>query len=164
MLATAHYKDSFVGLLAELGGPLFHVTAMLPPGASRAALEESLRGWVARVDRSYLGRRWQSQPARRMAGIAFFEAYPGPHAHLVIRPPANASPEHFHRTAASWFRPDAERDRPTKPVTERGKMLIQLIGSHPSDLARVAGYVTKEMEYRPEAGTDWKFIGDLSRR
>lgn len=159
-----HYKDSFVDLIAGLGGPLFHVTAMLPPGGSRPALEECLRGWAARVDRSYLGRLWQLRPDRRMNGLAFFEAHPGPHAHLILRPPVGASPEHFLSNAPSWFRPDPERDLRIRPVTARGKMLIKPIGSGPNDLARVAGYVTKEMEYRGGAVTDWKFIGDLSRR
>lgn len=100
-----------------------------------------------------------------MDGLAFFESRPGPHAHLIVRPPIGAAPFHFLMHAALLFRPEAARELRwfyPAPVTNRGKMLVKRIGNAPGDRARVAGYATKEMEYRPEAIAGWKFLRDLS--
>ena len=87
------YKSALVETLRRDGGD-FHVVAQLRAGASRAALEDALYAWVARVNRFYLGRSW-SAPHRakdRMKGVVFFETSGGfHHAHLVVRRPATAS-------------------------------------------------------------------------
>ncbi|BCG98794.1 hypothetical protein MesoLj131b_07940 [Mesorhizobium sp. 131-2-5] len=167
LISKSQYKDGIAGLLIGLGLPLFHVVAMLPPGGTRAGLEECLRAWAARVDRFYLGRRWHSRPDRRMSGLAFFETRPEPHGHLIVRPPLEASPEHFEKTVPLWFRPDPVEglsEAFPKPVTARGKMFVRRVGDGPADIIRVGGYATKEMEFRATAISDWKFVGDLSRR
>ena len=51
------YKSALVETLRRDGGD-FHVVAQLRAGASRAALGDALYAWVARVNRSYLGRSW----------------------------------------------------------------------------------------------------------
>src|ERR1043165_5517792 len=87
------YKAALVETFRRDGGD-FHIVAQLRAGASRAALEDSLYAWVARVNRFYLGRSW-SAPHRakdRMKGVVFFEMSGGfHHAHLIVRRPITAS-------------------------------------------------------------------------
>lgn len=160
------YKAALIDLVAHLRAPLFHVTAMLPPGSSQPGLEGALSGWAARVDRFYLGRNWQRSDGR-MDGLAFFERYPDHHAHLVVCPPEGAEGSHFLANAGYWFAPDPHRalgeTRP-RPVTRRGRMMIQQIGDSVRDRARVTGYAAKEIEFRSDALAGWKFVRDLSRR
>jgi hypothetical protein len=163
------YKDALVTMAAGLGGPLFHVTAMLPPGGTRPALEAAFRSWAARVDRAYLGRKWQNRENDRMDGIVFFETRPGHHIHAIVRPPAGVEVHDFLTNACSWFcsSPGADIDvvgGAGKPVVPRGRMMVQLIGPTPEDLARTVRYASKEVEFLSSAVSGWKFLRDLSPR
>jgi hypothetical protein len=158
-----------VQLLTEQPGPHFHVTAMLPPESSLAALEDRLRGWAARIDRCYLGRNWAKPPYvdRRMRGVVFFERSPHHHAHLVVNPPESASRLHFLLNARFWFERHPEpllRSVYPNPVADRGRMLVQLIRPPAADVARVIGYGSKEMEFRSDAIAEWKNLADLTGR
>ena len=89
------YKAALVTALAKDGGD-FHVVAQLPIGRSRAALEDALYAWAARIDHHYLGRSWSAPHRRpdRMRGVVFFETSGGnDHAHLVVTAPATAAPQ-----------------------------------------------------------------------
>jgi hypothetical protein len=147
------YKDALVIELARARTWTFHCTAILPPAAARDVLEDRLRAWVARIDRFYLGRNWaKPQYAdRRMEGVVFFERRPHNHAHLVLRPPADASPLHFELNARFWFEQHPERSlrrASPKPVTNRGRMHVQRVGPTGADLLRVLSYDAKEIEFR----------------
>lgn len=160
------YKKALVETLARLPRPLFHVTAMLPPGSGRGSLEQSLRGWAARVDRRYLGRNWLRKQQLRMDGVCFFEVHPYVHAHLVVTPPTNARPLDFEINAGSLFSRQVgfQGDSLGTPVTCRGRMMIQKIGPGESDLIRTLSYIAKETEWRPDALADWVFLSGLSTR
>lgn len=162
------YRNALVQMLAASGERCFHVTAELPPDTSRAMLAECLREWAARVDRFYLGRNWaKCDHQKRMKGVVFFETRPYHHAHLVVTPPEGAGPLHFMLYAQFWFAPQEEpllRRVYPRPVTTDGRMMIQKIEPGGSNLERVLAYDTKEMEYRPSAIEDWKFLDHLTRR
>jgi hypothetical protein len=163
------YRTALAELFAGAPGPLFHVTAMLPPGASREMLEDRLRAWAARIDRCYLGRNWAKPPYlnRRMRGVVFFERSPHHHAHLVVTPPEGASRLHFLLNARFWFERHREpllRSVYPIPVADRGRMLVQLIRPTAADVARVIGYGSKEIEFRVDAIAEWKFLADLTGR
>jgi hypothetical protein len=156
--------DVLAGMFAEERA-VFHVTAMLPPSSSRQSLERCLRGWAARVDRFYLGRNWSRHHERRMKGVVFFESHPYVHAHMVVVPPVGANPRHFNSNAGYWFERHPDRGVRAlypRPVADRGRMLIQRIKPSVDDLDRVLFYASKEMEFRPSANEDWKFLADLS--
>jgi hypothetical protein len=161
------YKNALVEFASTAG--CFHVTAVLPPGSSADSVEDCLREWDARINRSYLGRSW-ARPWRapqRMQGLVFFERAPNHHAHAVVRPPAGACPEHFLAHAALWFAPAPDRRigaRGPKPVTTRGRMLVQRIEDTEADVRRVLGYDAKEMERGADAVAAWRFIDQLSQR
>ena len=150
-------------------GPLSRgrtIVAQLPPVAGRAALESVLHGWVARVDRYYLGRDWASPRHKhmRMKGVVVFENRGGYlHAHMVVRPPAKASLFHFQMHAPLLFsRPSCNlmRHLYPKPVADRGKMHVRRIEPTEADLMRVLSYVSKDLYY----DDDWKFIEELTSR
>ncbi|MCO6048220.1 hypothetical protein NGM99_00255 [Mesorhizobium sp. RP14(2022)] len=144
----------------------FLVTISLHPGASRAAVEAALKGWCARVDREYLGRNWLKMPEKMMRGVAFFEAAPHNHAHLLVAPPVGASAFHFEMNAAQMFRPEAAPELrlvPPQALAQRGVMQIQSIGDSAEDRHRLAKYVTKEMEWREAALHDWAPLSELGR-
>lgn len=159
--AREAYKHGLATVAAGLGGPLVAVTAMLPPGASRPALEAAFRNWAARIDRAYLGRNWHRKRDLRMDGMVFFETRPGNHIHAIIRPPVGADIGHFIAYGASWFS-GLSGGGIGKPVAPRGKMLIQLVGPAPEDLVRATRYAAKEVEFLASAMTGWKFLRDLS--
>jgi len=148
-----------------------HVTATLRPGLPKVLLEDRLGEWVTRVNRTYLGRNWFKAPQkeRRMQGLVFFELGRGlnnPHAHLLLRPPSPADPWHFEVHAPFIFAgsPSDENSRVFRPLAPGGSLVVQRIGPSETDLARVTGYDTKEMEFRSQSYEDWKYIDDLSRR
>lgn len=159
------YREALVGTLLNLPRPLFHVTAMLPPGSARRPLEQCLRAWAARVDRLYLGRNWLRRATSRMDGVCFFETFPGPHAHLIVTPPVGAPCLHFEMHAGSLFARDVEASLLLpNPVTRRGRMLVQRIGDGDGDLARTLRYASKETDWRPDAAAEWCFLSGLSDR
>ena len=162
------YKSALVETLRRDGGD-FHVVAQLRAGASRAALEDALYAWVARVNRFYLGRSW-SAPHRakdRMKGVLFFETSGGfHHAHLVARRPATASSLHFMLNARFCFQPNPAacvRLLYPRPVAPRGTMTFMRIGSTEADLGRVMNYVAKRLEAAIDR-SGWKFLDELSPR
>ena len=158
-------KPALVETWAALKGT-HHIVAELPPVAGRAALENAIHGWVARVDRYYLGRDWAAPRLKhlRMKGIVVFENRGGYlHAHLVVRPPAKASLFHFQMHAPMWFASHPSnlmRHLYPRPVADRGKMHVRRIEPTETDLKRVLNYVSKDLI---DDG-DWKFIEELTPR
>jgi hypothetical protein len=152
--------------VSTLGGTC-HVTAMLAPGTSMFALEDRLREWANRVNRYFLGSRWWKPHHKnnRMAGVIFFELGDGGwHAHMILKPPNGVSPLKFLMRAPCWFRPHPAKQVPNlygKPVTLNGKMLVQIIDG-PSSALRVAKYDTKDIQYRGDAMSSWKFVDQLT--
>lgn len=160
-----NYKAALVEMLSRHGG-LFHITARLPLGSSGFEfLEDRLRAWDARVNRSFLGRNWYLQRSGRMTGVVFFERWPNVHAHLVVRPPAGAPNFRFQLDARWWFQPqplpELKHVSP-KAVTCGGRMHIQRITETDADLRRVLSYDAKDIERRADAVISWKFIDQLS--
>ena len=144
----------------------FHVTASLNSDGSIAKLEDCLRGWVARVDRYYLGRSWLRRPEHRMQGVVFFEQGPvrtQNHAHLLVSPPAGAPEQDFALRVPSWWSAVETDAMPIviRPVTRYGQMYVQQVHT-PADLKRVAGYDMKDFERGCQAIEKWKFLADLS--
>lgn len=161
------YKQGLVEMLAGMPGLAFNVTAALHPGASETEVEVALRGWVARVNRHYLGRNWLRQPSKATSGIVFFEDRPYHHAHAVIAPPQGASFLHFELYGRFWFEPYPAKELAwayPRPVHHRGKMLIQRLGPTKEDLERTTGYNAKRIEKDFRAITAWKMIEDLGLR
>ncbi|UVK55848.1 hypothetical protein DBIPINDM_002411 [Mesorhizobium sp. AR02] len=161
------YKQGLVELVAGMPGLAFNVTAGLHPGASRTEVEAALRGWVARVNRYYLGRNWLRQPSKGTSGIVFFEDRPHNHAHAIVAPPLGASFLHFELYGRFWFEPYPAKELASfypRPVHHRGKMLIQRLGRTKEDLDRTAGYNAKRIERDFRAITAWKMINDLGRQ
>ena len=165
------YKSALVELLPAQKD-LFHVVAELPPGASRAALEDSLYAWAARVDRHYVGRGW-SRPhhrANRMCGLVFFETGRRGghvHAHMIVAAPTPASPLHFLIYGRFFFQRQSEpclRRCYPNPVSSRGQMHITRVGRTHADRRRVLNYVAKEIEGSEEAIGAWKFLDQLTPR
>ena len=160
--------------LAEMigqGQPTHHVTATLRPGRSKLVLENTLYEWFNRVNRLYVGRNWarKERQAEQMWGFVFFENGRGndnPHAHLLLRPPMPANPLHFQTHAPFIFtgKPSSLLQKGRTPLAQGGSMWIQQISPGSESLGKLVGYDTKEMEFRPQAYEDWKFINDLSRR
>jgi len=161
-------NDLRAGLVETLKGfdAQFHIVAEIAPQRPRAALEDALYQWAARVDRLYLGRKWQASP-RRMRGAVFFERRPYWHAHMLVAPPVGVHPVNFHLNVASLFRPapcqNLRRSSP-RPAAREGKMFIRRIGSGPSDLEKVARYVIKDVRSNSQDEDQWKFIELLSPR
>ena len=159
------YKAALVTALDNYGGE-FHVVAQLPVGRSRAALEDALYAWVARVDRHYLGRSWAAadRRAERMKGVVFFETSGGnDHAHVILTPPAGASRLHFELQAKYFFERHSVkllRAVYRKAVTERGRMWVRRIEPTESDRLKVLNYVAKGLEVRPDR-CEWKFLDEL---
>lgn len=161
------YKRALVEMLADMPGLAFNVTAELHPGASRQEVEAALRGWVARVNRYYLGRNWLQKPDKAITGVVFFEDRPSHHAHAVVAPPVGASFLHFELYAPFWFEPYPARELVRfypRPLHPRGKMFIQRIGPTREDLERTAKYNAKRIERHSEATAEWKMLRDLSLR
>lgn len=160
-------RQQFIDWITRQNGA-FHATAMLPIGRSRPALEDRLREWVIRVNRRYLGRDWYTPryEKSRMSGVVFFENGGGGwHAHMIVKPPENASALHFQMFAPFLFVPARNplmRKFYGKPVTQRGKFHMQKIGESPEDLRRVASYDTKWLQHHEdETATNWKFLDQL---
>jgi hypothetical protein len=162
------YKAAIVETILGME-PQFHVVARLRGGMLRPQLEDALYGWVARIDRHYLGRLW-AEPCRRKfrtKGVAFFEVDKNGrhHAHLVLTPPQGASRLHFSINAAEWFRLNPEtslRGCLPRPVTRDGRMFVKWIMPTTEDRRRVVNYVAKGLERR-EMGS-WKFLEELTPR
>jgi hypothetical protein len=158
-------KSALVETWAAMKGT-HHIVAELPPIAGRAALESAIHGWVARIDRFYLGRHWAAPRCRhlRMKGIVVFEDRGGYfHAHLVVRPPAKASPFHFYMHAPLWFASHPSnlmRHLYPRPVAVLAKMHVRRIEPTEADLKRVLNYVSKDLI----DNGDWKFIEELTPR
>jgi hypothetical protein len=173
MVSTAQlhrYKEALVeALVCE--GESFHIVAELPPGAPRAALEDALYQWVARVNRYFLGRNWckPHNHVRQMKGVVFFETGRvggHHHAHLVVTPPKGVPWFIFAPHARFLFQlhPEPCFRRLYRPVTRRGQMHVRRIKPTHEDRTRVIHYVAKELEGNPRAVTTWKFIEDLTPR
>ena len=160
------YKAALVTALAQSGGD-FHVVAQLPVGRSRAALEDALYAWVARVDRHYLGRSWSAPHRRpeRMRGVVFFETSGGnDHAHLVVTAPATAAPLHFLLHARYLFQVHPVQSLRAvygRSVTRRGSMRVWRIGETGDDRERVLNYVAKGLEVSLDR-CEWKFLDQLA--
>jgi len=155
------YKSALVETLRRDGGD-FHVVAQLRAGASRAALEDALYAWVARVNRSYLGRSW--------SGTA-----PCQGSYEGIPPRSPCCPSTCHRLFSSLhfmlnarfcFQPNPAaclRQLYPRPVAPRGTMTFMRIGSTEADLGRVMNYVAKRLEAAIDR-SGWKFLDELSPR
>jgi hypothetical protein len=169
---AAEYKKQLVAALASLfPSPhgLFHVTAELPPGATRAALDRAIRTWLARVDRHYLGRNWASPHLKslRTDGVIFYEANGGNlHAHMVIKPSGKkGSAFRFSMEAKYLYQRHPSkfwRRFRKQPVADRGIMHVQAIGSSLADLNRVLGYDAKQLEWSNKSILEWNFISHLA--
>lgn len=163
-------KQALIDTLVA-AGVRHHVVAELPPGATEIGILTTLRHWAARVDRYYLGRNWakRCRTAERLVGAVFLERgkVAGlPHAHLVVRPPADAHDLHFVWNAPFWFAPHPVRELRTlyrNPVTARGKMHITPINDSDGDRRRVTSYAAKGLESSDRAYENWCLVADLDR-
>ena len=163
-------KPALVEFLAEQRFD-FHIVAELSPSAPRSVLEDAIYGWVARVNRRFLGRGWSAPHRRhqRMRGVAFFETNGGyHHAHMLVGPPAGASLLRFEMCARYFFQahPCEElRLWYPRPVAPRGGIMhVRRIRPTHADRVRVAGYAAKTTEWSVAATENWKLLEDLSPR
>lgn len=171
--AMRYQRFALKAAVAELAcqlKPRFHVIAQLPPTTPFRVLERALREWDARVNRHYLGKsHFKPENAnRRMSGLVFFEmgkSRQHNHAHMLLVPPLGAFDLHFRFHAKYWFQPHFDPSKRTlwKCVAPRGTMEVFPIGQTPQDIGRLAGYVTKELEFEERAIKSWRFLQDLCR-
>jgi hypothetical protein len=144
-------RRALIGFFASQGGTFF-IVAELPPPAGRAALEDTLYHWIARMNRLCNGPRWWKPDRRhlRMTGFVTFETRGNLHAHLIVRPPRGANPHHF------W--PDAELM--WNELVPGGTLKIKSVWGLPG----AASYVTKDLTWTKTDGDAWMFIEDLSKK
>ncbi len=149
--------------------PSVHAVVAVPPSKERDSLTMSIRRWIARVDRFYLGRNWakKCRSTVRTSGVVFFEsgrATEWPHAHMLIRPPAVISGLRFVLDARHLFAPHPLLRRAyPKPATETGRVWMTLIAPGSSDLRKVSSYVAKDLEWSDAAISSWLPVGSLDR-
>ena len=94
---NGHYRntqlrDACISWLSKLDSDLSIVLNFNRP-ISLAGARNQLKGWLARVDRSFLGHEWHRKPSpERTSGVAIIEnPRKNLHAHLLLKFPPKAA-------------------------------------------------------------------------
>ena len=139
--AAGHTQDAAIrdAYVDWLSGLEFHwyVTLAFNHAASVQGARTRFRAWIGRIDRRYLGKRWNKLPndARTLACGAIENPTTNLHLHVLLKMPSKA----LHRPLADQI---ATFKKHWKVLEPAGAAHIQQITHDPR---RVAGYVFKQL-------------------